>query len=407
MLEPIASRRLRTDREGISLSPIKEMELRAAAIPGVISLAQGIPSFPTPAVIVRRAIDALEQGKAGRYSLVTGLAQLREAIEQHLAADGILYDFEEEILVTVGAIEAITATLLAILSPGDEVLLPNPCYASYAEAIRVAHGIPVWVALDERRGWGFDVQRLERAITPRTKAIIITNPNNPTGTTYTEEDLLAVAELAERHDFFILSDEVYKDIVFLAAGGPASRTDGHDYPTLARHSEFRERFVYVFSFSKSYAMTGWRIGFLAASKSVLREIRKVHDALVTCAPVVSQYAALAALELAQSDLEEYRRSYEQRRNVITQWMDAMPEAFSYAQPVAAYYLFPKLLLPHESVRIFAFELLEQAHVAVVPGSAFGPEGEGHIRLCFARGLEDIDEGMRRMKRFVEKLEMRN
>ncbi len=214
MSEPTASPRLRTNREGISLSPIKEMELRAAAIPGVISLAQGIPSFPTPEVIIRRAIDALQQGKASKYSLVIGLPQLREAIEQHLALDGIFYDFEEEILVTVGAIEAITASLLAMLAAGDEVLLPNPCYASYAEAIRVAHGVPVWVPLLEDRGWGFDVEVLKRAITARTKAIIITNPNNPTGTTYSQNDLLAVAELAERHDFFIISDEVYKDIVF-------------------------------------------------------------------------------------------------------------------------------------------------------------------------------------------------
>ncbi len=148
-------------------------------------------------------------------------------------------------------------------------------------------------------------------------------------------------------------------------------------------------------------MTGWRVGFLAAAKPILAEIRKVHDALVTCAPVVSQYAALAALELAQADLEQYRKAYAQRRDVITHWMDSMPKAFSYARPVAAYYLFPKFLFPHESARAFALALLEHAHVAVVPGSAFGPQGEGHIRLCFARGLEDIEEGMRRIRRYIE------
>lgn len=381
---------VRTGSDGISLSPIKEMELRASRIPGVISLAQGIPSFNTPEVIVRKAIAALKEGRASKYSLVTGLPQLRESIEQHLAKNGIFYDFEEEILVTVGAIEAITATLLAVLEPEDEVLLPNPCYASYQEAVRIAHGQPIWVPLDEARGWALDIERLEAACSKKTKAIILTNPNNPTGTTYSRENLLAVAALARRHNLFILSDEVYKDITF-----------DHPYPTLAQERQFRNRFIYVFSFSKSYAMTGWRIGFLAAAKSLVREIRKVHDALVTCAPVVSQYAALAALELAGADIAQYCRAYQQRRDIMCQRIAEMGECFRFAMPVAAYYLFPKICVPHESSRAFAIDLLEKAHVAVVAGSAFGPAGEGHIRMCFARNTEDIEEGMRRIKKYME------
>ena len=396
MSEQTVSAGIRTAREGISLSPIKDMELRASRIPGVISLAQGIPSFNTPAVIGRRAIAAIRDGKVARYSLVNGLPQLRESIEEHLAQSEIFYDFEEEIIVTVGAIEAITATLLTVLRPGDEVLLPNPCYASYAEAVRVAHGVPVWVALDESRGWELDCDAIRSAITKKTKALILTNPNNPTGTIYSGETLAELADLALEHDFYILSDEVYKDIVFEAS--PTAETSA--YPTLAYERRIRERLIYIFSFSKSYVMTGWRIGFLATAKSLAQEIRKVHDALVTCAPVVSQYAALAALDLAQSDIARYAKEYERRRDVICEHFDRLSKAFSYAKPVAAYYLFPKIVLPHTDARSFAIDMLEKTHVAVVPGSAFGPQGEGHIRICFARSVEDIEEGMRRITRYI-------
>ncbi len=397
MSAAIASPLLRTKREGIQLSAIKEMELLASRIPGVISLAQGIPSFDTPPVIGRRAIAAIREGKVAKYSLVNGLPQLREAIEEHLAASKIYYDFEEEIIVTVGAIEAITATLLAVLEPDDEVILPNPCYVSYPEAVRVAHGVPIWVALNESRGWGLDIAAIKQVITDRTKAIILTNPNNPTGTIFPRSQLLELAELTKQRGILMISDEVYKDIVFEGLDKGVC-----EYPTLAREREFRENFVYIFSFSKSYAMTGWRIGFLAADAKLATEIRKVHDALVTCAPVVSQYAALAALDLAQSDIAEYRLEYERRRDTICKCFDLLSGAFTYTKPVASYYLFLKILLPHRDAKSFALDLLNQAQVAVVPGSAFGPQGEGHVRVCFARSMEDIMEGMKRINAFVQK-----
>ncbi|OGI25334.1 MAG: hypothetical protein A3J76_02095 [Candidatus Moranbacteria bacterium RBG_13_45_13] len=404
--------------EKINLSPIKEMELRASRIPGVISLAQGVPSFDTPEAVKRAAIEAIERGKTAKYSLAPGILEFRETIAQHLEKENIFFDFEREIIATAGSIEAITATLLAILEPGDEVLIPDPTYTSYQPAIRLARGVPIFVPLEEKKHWALDIEKFERLITPRTKAFLFCNPNNPTGTIFTRNQLHALAQLAIKHDIYILSDEVYKDFIFDSAEKVYS---------LAELRGIRDRLVYIFSFSKAYAMTGWRIAFLATEQSLAARILAVHDSLVTCAPVVSQYAGMAALEMAQGEVKKFREIFRSRRDLICKRLDRLLRVFEYQKPDGAYFVFPRIKddilrkiagSPPASLREqsstcealragggswqFALELLEKARVATVPGIAFGPSGENHIRMCFGRSEEDINEAFDRMERFFAK-----
>ena len=373
------------------------MELRASRIPGVISLAQGVPSFDTPEPIKRAAIEAIEKGKVAKYSLSPGLLELREVIAQKLEQENKFFDFEEEIIVTAGSIEAITATMLAILAPGDEVLIPDPTYTSYQPAIRVAGGVPVFVPLDEKNRWSFDIAELEKRITTKTKALLFCNPNNPTGTIFKRNQLHAVAQLAIKHNFYILSDEVYKDFIFDAE---------EKFYSLAEMRGIRDRLIYIFSFSKAYAMTGWRIAYLATHQSLAKKILAVHDALVTCAPVVSQYAALAALEMADEELAKYHAIYKNRRDLICTRLNKLKNIFEYQKPDSAYFVFPRIedgilqkIAPGGDSKQFAIELLEKSKVATVPGGAFGPNGENHIRMCFGRSEEDINLAFDRLEKF--------
>jgi aminotransferase len=398
----------------VLISPIKEMEIRSSRIPGVVSLAQGVPSFDTPLCIKRKAIEMMEEGKAARYSLAPGLLELREAIEHKMAKSNIFYDFEKEIIVTAGSIEAITATLLALLEPGDEVMVLDPSYTSYQSAITTARAKPIFVPLDEKTGWSFDFEELEKRLSSRTRAILLCNPNNPTGTVFSREQLMKLAQFAEYHNLYILSDEVYRDFIY----------NEDPYCSIAQFSSFRKRIIYIFSFSKAYAMTGWRVAYLAADAELTEKILGIHDALVTCAPVISQWGALAALEMADQDVAEFKAEFFKRKNIICDGFKKMPNWFSFVEPNSSYFIFPKISSElerkisleklGEEIEIkdyqenslswkFALELLYEAKVAVVPGVAFGPSGENHIRLCFGRSKQDIEETMKRIKIFLEKL----
>ena len=426
----------------INLSPIKQIEILASKIPDVVSLAQGVPSFDTPEVVKKAAVKALNRGAVAKYSLTCGLSEFRETIEQKLAEDEMYYDFEKEIIVTAGSIEAITSVLIAVIEPKkDEVILFSPSYTSFAEAVKVAGGKPIFVNLIESDGWRIDFKSLERKINSKTAAILFCNPNNPTGTIFPKEDLLKIAELAEKKKFFIISDEVYKDFVYnnsfigsadISYGNsrspdglglrPLSETSGRErrrslaagaseppvpiemsaepsFFSLAQIPELRKRVIRIFSLSKAYAMTGWRIGFLHSDEENVKEILKVHDSLVTCAPVISQYAAIAALDFGDKEIEKFRQQYQERRDLICRHLDDLKDFFSYQKPNSSYFIFPKLLPKRDSWR-FALDLLEKAHVAVVPGVAFGPSGESHIRMSFGRNEKDINEAMRRIKKHL-------
>ena len=417
--------------KNIKLSAIKQMELLASKIPDVVSLAQGIPSFDTPEIIKKAAVKALNRGVVAKYSLTYGLPELRETIEQKLAEENMYYDFEKEIIATAGSIEAITAALIAIIESYEtksrkiknEVILFSPSYASYPEAIKVAGGQPVFVNLIERGNWQIDFKNLAKKITNRTAAIIICNPNNPTGTIFPKEDLLKIAELVWKRKIFIICDEVYKDFIYADERGSETNLEadqrGSAFFSLAQIPELRKIVIRVFSLSKAYAMTGWRIGFLHSDEENVSEIVKVHDSLVTCAPVISQYAAMAALDFADKEIEEFRQKYQERRDLICQHLDDLPELFSYQKPQGSYFVFPKIIQykevrPHKINRQFreveppkikstswnfAIDLLNKAQVAVVPGLAFGPSGEGHIRMSFGRSEKDINEAMKRIKNY--------
>ncbi len=375
--------------EHIQLSVIKQMEILASRHLNVISLAQGIPSFDTPSPIKRRAEIALAEKLVAKYSLSPGLSELREMIELSLAKDNIFYDWETEIIVTAGSIEAITASLLALTDPGDEVIIPDPTYTSYREAVRLAGCTPIFVPLDEKKGWNINIEKFRAAITSRTKVIFYCNPNNPTGTVYSETDLIALGELALEHNFYIIADEAYKDFIY----------DGQKYFSLAQLSKYRKNLIRVFSFSKPYAMTGWRVGYVHTDASIAQEILKVHDSLVTCAPVISQYAAMGALEMGEEWVNHFRDHYQKRRELLCSFLDRLSSKCSYTVPTSAYFVFPKFIGCQDSL-LLAKDILEKVQLATVPGVAFGPSGEGHLRLSFGRSEEDIVEGMKRLDAYI-------
>jgi len=414
---------LRTEK--IKLSPIKQMELAASQVPDVVSLAQGIPSFDTPEIIKKAAIKALNRGAAAKYSLTYGLPELRETIEQKLADEKMYYDFEKEIIVTVGSIEGITASLISLVNEKkDEVILFSPSYASYPEAVKMAGGKPIFSNLVENPsknsgskedGWKIDFADLLKKVGPRTAAILFCNPNNPTGTYFSKDELFKLAEIAWKKKVFLLCDEVYKDFIYESE---------EPFFSLAQIPDLRKIVIRVFSMSKIYAMTGWRVGFVHSDEENISEIVKVHDALVTCAPTVSQFAAMAALDFADKDAKQFCQQYKERRDLICSYLDEMPEVFSYQKPNSSYFVFPKIKrinadqtrINSDKIRVnqsrnqsksvswnFVMDLLNKAHVAVVPGIAFGPSGEGHIRLSFGRNEKDIHEAMKRIKEYINSL----
>jgi aminotransferase len=373
----------------VELSPIKAVELEASRLSDVVSLAQGIPSFDTPEPIKQFVQDRMMEGSCARYSLTPGLPRLREAIAESLGREGMPYDPDGEILVTAGSIEGIAATLLALVEPGDEVLVVSPTYASYIPAIRLAGGVPRFVPLREDANFDLDPDAIARAAGRRTRALLLCNPNNPTGTVFSAAQTLRMLAVAERHDLVVISDEVYKDFVY----GEAR------LHSAAQEPGYRARVIRVCSFSKAYAMTGWRVGFLHGPEALVADVLKVHDALVTCAPVVSQYAALAALELGDEVIAGFRSEFRRRRDQVIERLDALPQVFDYQKPNASYFVFPRVKdtipLARDSRRL-ASDILHRARVALVPGVAFGPTGEAHLRLCYARSGEDIHRAFDRL-----------
>jgi len=377
------------------LSPIKEMELAASRIPGVVSLAQGIPSFDTPEPIKVFVQQKIAEGACAKYSLTPGLPQLRELIAESLLREGMHYDPDDEIIVTCGSIEGIAATLLTLTQPGDEVILPTPSYASYQEVVRMAGCTPRFAALREEENFAFDFEAFERCVSARTRAILYCNPNNPTGTVFSQAETLKLVALAERHDLFLILDEAYKDFVYSREA----------YYSPAQLSAVRSRVVRVFTFSKAYGMTGWRVGYLHSAGHNVREILKVHDALVTCAPVVSQYAAIAALEQGESHIMAFRRAFKERRDHTVEHLDRLSHIFDYQKPEGAYFVFPRVkdtVRWARDSRRLALHILEHAKVALVPGVAFGPSGEAHLRLNFGREVADIDLACERLGDYFQR-----
>ena len=359
----------------------------AQSMHGVISLGVGEPDFPTPWSAREAAIHALEHG-ATTYTSNSGLLELREAVCADLADRyGVRYRAEDECLVTSGVSEGLDLTLRALLNPGDEVIVPEPCYVAYAPCVAFAGGTPVPVALDPAEAYRLDPQRIGAAVTERTKAVLFGSPSNPTGSAQSAADLAALADLAVEHDLWLVSDEIYDRLTYHGTHTPTAAAPGA-----------RERTVTLGGFSKSYAMTGWRVGYVCAPEPLAALMHRIHQYTMLCAPHMSQVAALEAMRTAQGDVEEMVADYDRRRRLFAKGLDEL--GLTCPEPGGAFYVFPSIRTTGMGSQDFAAGLLEQEKVAVVPGDVFGPSGEGHVRCSYATSLPQLEQALERIARFV-------
>ena len=355
----------------------------------VISLGIGEPDFVTPWHIREQAMFALDRG-ATTYTSNRGLIELRRSIAQYVANRfGVAYNPETEILITVGVSEALDLAIRAITEPGDEILYHEPCFVSYAPEIRFAHGVPVPVAT--RRDDGFRLTRamLEQKVTPRTKALILNFPTNPTGATLTRHDVEEIAAFVKQHDLLVITDEIYSELTYEGECTSVASVPG-----------MKERTIFLHGFSKGWAMTGFRLGYACSPPELSEAMMKIHQYIMMCAPIISQMAAIEALK-TQTDTEEMRDSYLKRRNFICAALNEM--GLPCHVPKGAFYVFPFIGDYGLSSKDFALRLLDEENVACVPGSAFGVSGEGFLRCAYATDLEEIKEATFRMARFVKRL----
>ena len=354
----------------------------------VISLGIGEPDFATPWHIREAAIYALEKGRTG-YTSNLGLPRLRRSIADYVKKKfGLKYEPLSEVLVSVGVSEAIDLALRALLNPGDEVLYHEPCYVSYAPSITLARGVARAIETRAEDGFSLQAEALEKAITPRSKVLMLNFPTTPTGATMSAAQWEEIAEICVRHDLIVLTDEIYSELLF-EGGTPA---------TIATFPGMQERTVFLHGFSKSFAMTGWRIGYACAPAPLIEAMMKIHQYSILCAPIMGQDAAIEALERGDESVANMRREYERRRNFITSALNEM--GLECLKPKGSFYVFPKITSTGLTSREFSMELLNEHRVAVVPGTAFGPSGEGHVRCSFATGLDQIKIAMERMAVFV-------
>ena len=376
----------------IEKSAIHEMTRLSKEIDDVAFLSWAKPTSGTPDHINWAAIQAIEQGQTGGYSPSEGLAELRQEIVAKLQRDNQIEATISQVLVTVGAIEGLAAAVMAAIDPGDEVILPSPTYSTHIRQVQMASGIPVLVPLLEGDGFALDTEAIQRAITPKSKAILFCTPSNPTGTVFAEPALRELARLALANDLVIITDEAYEYFVF----------DEHKHFSLASMPEMARHVISCFTFTKTYAMTGWRIGYLHAREDWIAQIKKAHIPFAICAPVVSQYAALAALQGPQGCVDEFRRHYRTTRDLMCQRLDELPDVFSYQKPGGSYLMFPRILVEEgKDSTSFCKRLLREAHVSTTPGVAFGPTGESHMRLSFCVPEETINTAFDRIERFIQ------
>ena len=356
-----------------------------------ISLGVGEPDFDTPWHIREEGIYSLEKGRTF-YTSNSGLKDLKVEICNYLKRRcDVLYDPNSEVLVTVGGSEAIDLALRAMLEPGDEVLIPQPSYVSYVPCTILANGTPVVIELEEKDDFRLTPEKLLEKITPKSKILILPFPNNPTGAIMEREDLEKIAKIVEEKDLFVISDEIYCELTYSGR-----------HVTIASLPGMRERTVLINGFSKSYAMTGWRLGYAAAPREILQQMLKIHQYAIMCAPTTSQYAAISALRNGDEDVEQMREAYSQRRRYLVHALREM--GLDCFEPYGAFYVFPSIKKFGMTSDEFATRLLQEEKVAVVPGTAFGDCGEGFLRISYAYSLESLKVALDRIRRFVERLE---
>ncbi len=362
----------------------------AANMKDVISLGIGEPDFVTPKPILQAGIDSLQRGETA-YTSNSGTVELRNALSQHLnKLYNVNYDPAEEIIVTVGVSEALYLVMTAVLNPGDEVIIPEPSFVSYAPEVSFAGGQPVAVPTYVKDNFQVTAETIEAAITPKTKAILLGYPNNPTGAVMTKEVMLSVTAVAEQHDLLIISDEIYDRLVY-----------GIEHVCVPALPGMRQRTVLLGGFSKDYAMTGWRIGYACAPAEILAAMRKVHQYTIMSAPTTGQAAAVAALTPAGDRyVEEMRQEYDRRRRLIVDGFNTL--GMDCFEPRGAFYAFPSIAKTGMSSDDFAMRLLDEEEVAMVPGDAFGASGAGFVRASYATAYEKIEEALNRLERFMRR-----
>ncbi|WP_314329961.1 aminotransferase class I/II-fold pyridoxal phosphate-dependent enzyme [Abiotrophia defectiva] len=377
--------------QSIQPSGIRKFFDIANEIEDVISLGVGEPDFDTPWHVREEGIYTLQKGRTF-YTANRGLMELRTEISNYIARNhAIQYNPATQVLVTIGGSEAIDLALRACLEPGDEVIYHEPCYVSYLPCITLADGVPVPIPLKEANDFRLTAEELEAAITPKSKALILSFPNNPTGAVMTKEDLEAIAEVIVRHDLLVITDEIYSELSYT----------GKKHYSLIDLPGMVERTIYINGFSKAYAMTGWRLGYCCGPEEILAQMVKIHQFAIMAAPTMSQYAGTMALKNGASDVEMMRDSYNQRRRYLMAELKRL--GIPCFEPFGAFYIFPNISQFGLSSEEFATRLIREHKVAVVPGSAFGQSGEGFVRVSYAYSIDELKQAFERIERFITEL----
>jgi aminotransferase len=389
--ELVATGRLAQRVRAVPPSGIRRFFDVIASMPDVISLGVGEPDFATPPQIVEEGVRSLRAGRT-HYTSNYGTSELRRALAVQLERlYGLSYDPESEILVTVGASEAVAATMAALVDPGDEVVLHEPSYVAYVPSIVFNGGVTVQVPTRHEDEFALDPEAVEAAITPRTKVLFLGYPCNPTGAVLPAERLRALADICRRRDLLVVSDEIYERLVY----------GGHRHEPISGLPGMKERTVLIGGFSKAYAMTGWRVGYVCAPRDLLEGIVKVHQYEIMCAPTTAQDAAVTALSGAEPDVQRMVAEYDRRRRLVVDSLNRI--GLPTFEPRGAFYAFPRIAGTGLSSSAFSERLLEEERVAVVPGDAFGPSGEGHVRISYATAYDRLEEALTRIARFVGRL----
>ena len=376
---------------GLKPSGIRKFFDIAATMKDVISLGIGEPDFTSPEPILQAGIRSLQNGET-HYTSNHGIIELRRELSKHLEQHyGVRYNPETEIVITVGGSEALNLAAIALLNPGDEVIIPTPCFVAYQAAVIMAGGVAVEIPCTMENNFDLDPQKVREAVTPRTKAILIGFPNNPTGAVAKRENLLEIAKIAEENDLIVLSDEIYDRLVY----------SGHQHVCFPALPKMHNRTLLLGGFSKDYAMTGWRIGYAVGPESLINGLVRVHQFMVMSAPTMSQHAALEGLKSAEPYVQQMIAEYDRRRKLIVGGLNQI--GLPTFEPKGAFYAFPKVSATGLDDETFCNRLLQEEHVAIVPGNSFGLGGEGFARCSYATAYDKIEEALVRIERFVRKI----
>jgi len=381
---------LNTKSAGIKKGAIRTMFDKAKNFPGAVNLGIGEPDLDTPIEVIEEGCKALRSGKT-RYTANAGIIELRIEIAKHLNRYNLSVNPESEIIVTVGGMGALALCLLVTITPGDEILLQDPQWLNYFSQIKFCGGIPISVPVYEENEFKMSPESIKKGITGRTKILMLNSPNNPTGAVLDYDDLEDIADLAKEYNLLVISDEVYSTFVY----------DGVKHHSIASIDGMQERTIVVNSFSKSFAMTGWRIGFAAGNKQIIEKMVRLQENLVACANASSQYAAIKALSIFNKT-DKMIEIYKKRRDIIVDGLNGI-RGISCYKPKGSFYVFPNVKKIGKNSENVANELLEKANVITIPGSAFGPHGEGYLRISYANSEENLKEAVKRIKKYIENL----